>query len=298
MHQFDGMEIFAAVVEAGGFSAAARKLELAKSTVSASVADLEARLGARLLDRTTRRLSPTEAGRLYYARCKRALEEAELGRSEVRAAQAEPAGRLRVASPGLFTALHLVPAATRFLVENPRLEIEFVESPGAARLVEEGLDLAIRVSPEPEPNLIVRRLASSSVVIVASQGYLKEHGTPRHPADAAAHRTLGFSPLFWGREWRFEGPKGIETFPIRPALLTNSAETLRTAAVAGAGLTALPIWGVADLLKTGELVRVLEDWRTPQSGIYAVFPSNRLMAAKVRLFVERVARALKGLGDA
>jgi DNA-binding transcriptional LysR family regulator len=300
MRAFDGMEVFAAVVEAGNFTAAGRALGVSKSSLSERVAALEARLGVRLLERTTRRLRPTEAGRLFYERCKRALGEAEAAVAEAQALMAEPAGRLRVASPELFTRLHLVPEAVSFLARNPRLEIEFVESTEVADLIKENLDLAIRIMAAPSPTHIVRRLATAPVVIAAAPAYLSERKAPAHPEEIAQHRCVGFTPLHWAREWRFEGQGknsgGRVSIPVEPYLLTNSTESLRAAAIAGAGLVAAPLWALADAIQSGALRRVLEDWRTPEAGIFAVYPSNRLLTPKVRLFVDHVARALRGKG--
>jgi DNA-binding transcriptional LysR family regulator len=293
MDSFDGMDVFARVVEAGGFTAAAKSLNLSKSVVSERVRALEARLGVRLLDRSTRRLTPTEAGRLYYQRCRQALDAAEAGAAEVQALQSEPSGLLRVAVGELFARLYLAPYLTPFLDANPLLRIEFVEAVTTQNLIEAGLDLAFRIAASPQPNLIVRRLADSKVVIVCSPDYLARFGAPQHPEEITRHRCIGFSPLFWGTEWRFKGPDGPLSVPVQPVVLANSTESLRAAALAGVGLTTLPTWGVADLLADGRLVRVLGEWTTPEAGIYAIYPSNRLLAPKVKLYVDHVARTLK-----
>jgi DNA-binding transcriptional LysR family regulator len=292
MRAFLGIEAFIRVVETGSITAAADRLQTAKSSVSETVRALEERLGVRLLDRSTRKVRPTEAGRAFYLRCIRLLVDEEAARLEAQASQTAPAGRLRIASPECFTARHLMPGLPTFLSAHPAVEIEFVEAPASARLVEDGFDLAIRVTEAPAPGLVVRRLATSRVVIAASPGYLAERGIPAQPDDVAMHRCIGFSPLPWRDTWRI----GEVSVPVRPVLLTDNAESLRAAALAGLGLGAIPDWAVSDALASGSLRRVLGGYDTPASGIFAVYPTNRLMAPKVRAFVDHVAAMLRDRG--
>lgn len=292
----EGLPAFVRVVETGSFTRAAADLAVTKSTVSEAVRRLEQRLGVRLLDRTTRLVTPTDAGRAYYERARRALDEAAAAAADARALQERPAGRLRVATPEVFAQRHIVPLLPAFLGTYPDLRIELVESAAAVDLLDAGVDLAIRITPTVNDTLIVRRLGSSRVVIVASPAYLAAHGVPRHPRDLAERPTLGFSPLHWGREWRFQGGSELAVVPVQPLLLSNAAETLRAAALAGVGLAALPSWMVFEELARGDLVQVLDDWRTAAIGIYAVYPSNRLLAAKVKLFADLIARRVRDLG--
>lgn len=294
MSLFDGMEVFVRVVEAGSFTAAAAGLGLTKSSVSDSVRRLESGLGVRLLNRTTRRLAPTEAGQAFYARCRRAVAEAAAARTEARALQADPAGKLRVASPEGFSRV-LAPVLERMMEESPGLEVELIGGAGAVDLVEARIDLAIRVTAQPAENLIVRRIGTSRVVIVASPAYLERRRAPATPSELDGHRLIGFSPLHWGHEWRFEGPAGPVAAPIRPSLATNMSDSLREAALASVGIAALPEWLAAQELASGALQRVLRDYPTPESGIYAVYPSNRLMAGKVRRFAEETALELRSI---
>lgn len=296
MNPFDGMDVFVRVVEAGGFTRAAAGMGITKSSASEAVRRLEARLGVRLLDRTTRRVSPTQAGLAYYARCRRALQEAEAAGRDAQALHAEPIGRLRLAAPEGFARLYVAPILPDLIAEHPALQVEIVEGAPAVDLVQEGLDVAIRIAQDPADNLVVRRLGASQVVIVASPAYVAAHGAPVDPDELAGHRKLGFSPLFWSREWRFERDGEHVVVPVEPVLLSNATEPLRVAALAGVGLAALPRWMVADELADGTLVQALGHWRTPESGVYAVYPSNRLMAAKVRLFVDHLSRRLRDKG--
>ncbi len=292
MTVFAGIEAFARVVETGSVTAAAERLQTAKSSVSESVRALEERLGVRLLDRSTRRVRPTEAGLLFYARCRRLLEEAAAARIEMQALQDAPSGRLRVAAPEGFSARWLVPAVADFLAAHPAMEVELAEAAAHVRLVEDGFDLAIRVTAETSPGMVVRRLATSRVVLVASPAYLARHGMPERPADLPRHRCIGYAPLPWRDTWRV----GAEVVTLRPVLLTDTADSLRAAALAGLGLAAVPDWSVADALVAGSLQRVLPDQAMPESGIYALYPTNRLMVPKVRLFVDHVAAGLRRRG--
>ena len=292
MNPFDGMETFARVVECGSFTAAADRLQTAKSSVSDSVRALEERLGVRLLDRTTRRVRPTEAGLTFYARCQRLIGEAEAARSEAQAAQGALSGTLRIAAPEGFARRYVAPGLVGFVNSYPNIDVELVEGAGAVRLVEDGIDLAIRIAQSPDESLIARRIATSQVVVVGAPSYLAAFGTPREPEELPRHRCIGFSPLAWRDTWRL----GDRDIRIKPRLLTNSTESLRAAALSGLGLAALPGWMVNDAVATGALTRVLEDFPTPKAGIFAVYPTNRLLTPKIRLFVEHLAAELRARG--
>lgn len=292
MDSFAGIEAFAAVVEQGSFTAAAAMLQTAKSSVSETVRTLEERLGVRLLERTTRRVRPTEAGAAYYAQCRRLLDAAAAARSEAQAAHKHPVGKLRVGAPDAFAERYIVPGLGAFLAAWPTISIELVEAAGAADLVDQQLDLAIRIVEKPEPRLVVRRIATSRIVIVASPSYLASAGTPQQPRDILTHRLIAFAPLAWRDTWRL----GRETISVQPRLLTNSGESLRTAALAGLGLAPAPEWLVADALVAGRLTRVLTDYGPPSGGIYAVYPTNRLLAPRVRVFVDHIVRDLRARG--
>jgi DNA-binding transcriptional LysR family regulator len=292
MDSFAGIEAFAAVVERGSFTAAAQALQTAKSSVSEQVRALEDRMGVRLLERTTRRVRPTAAGTNFYNHCRRLLDGAAQARSETQLAHKTPAGQLRVATPDGFAGRYIVPGLPAFLAAYPGLTIELVEGAQAVDLVAEGLDLAIRIVERPEPRLVVRRIATSRVVIVAAPGYLAAAGTPAKPRDILGHRLVGFTPLAWRDAWRL----GKETVAVRPTLLVNDSESLRAAALAGLGLVPVPEWLVADALVAGRLTRVLADHEAAAGGVYAVYPTNRLLAARVRVFVDHIARDLRRRG--
>jgi DNA-binding transcriptional LysR family regulator len=292
MEPFAGLEAFARVVETGSFTAAARAMQTAKSSVSETVRALEERLGVRLLDRTTRRVRATAAGERLYARCRKLIDDAEAARAEARQGQTTPAGTLRVAAPEGFSPRYVVPSIQGFLARHPAVEVELVEAAAVANMVEERIDVAVRIVEAPDPNLVARRLGASRIVVVASPGYLAHAGVPQVPWDVQRHRCVGFAPLAWRNLWRL----GMDEVPIRAALVTNNSESLRTAAIGGLGLVALPDWLVSDAVAAGQVVRVLAEHPTPVSGIFAVYPSNRLIAPAVKAFVDHLARDLKARG--
>ncbi len=294
MDPFAGIEAFAKVVECGSFTAAAVQLQTAKSSVSEAVRGLEERLGVRLLDRTTRKVRTTEAGLAFYARCRRLLDDAEAARAAAQADHGTVRGRLRIALPEAFASRIVVPGLYGFLNAHPGLEIDLVESQAISRLVEEGIDLAIRIVAVPEESLVVRRIGASQIIIVAASGYLAAAGAPATPAELAQHACVGFTPLDWRDTWRVGG----QAVRVAPRLLTNASETLRAAALAGHGLVALPRWMVDDALAGGALAQVLPHCETPVSGIYAVYPTNRLLTPKVRAFVDHLAGELARRGFA
>ena len=278
------------VVDSGSFSAAARRLNISKSAISAHVQRLEERLGVRLLNRTTRRLSLTEAGAAYYRHCARILVEAEAAEQAASALQREPRGTLRISAPDSFGWMHVAPAVPTFLKRYPDIAIDIGLSPAYVNLVDEGLDLAIRIGALEDSALVVRKLASSRQVLCATPAYLKERGTPRYPDDLANHNCLCANLLSWGDEWRLADKRGEVRLTVSGTFRSNNAEMLRAAALDGIGIAALPTWAVAEQLRSGVLRRVLTDWQAPVSTIYAVYPGNRLMSMKVRAFVDHLAR--------
>ena len=293
MNPFDGIETFVRVVECESFTGAAERLQTAKSTVSESIKALEERLGVRLLDRTTRRVRATEAGRNFYARCQRLIAEAESARAEAQAAHGALSGTLRIAAPEGLARAYVAPSLVSFVNAYPGIDVELVEGAGVVRLVEDGIDLAIRIAQSPDENLIVRRIASSQVIVVAANSYLAAFGTPHVPGDLTRHRCIGFSPLAWRDTWRL----GEHEVRVKPKLLTNSTESLRAAALSGLGLAAVPYWMVNDALAAGELTQVLADFPAAIAGIFAVYPTNRMLTPKIRAFVDHLAHelAVRGL---
>jgi DNA-binding transcriptional LysR family regulator len=290
MDPLDGIAAFARVVDSGSFAAAAHRMGISKSAVSAHVQRLEERLGVRLLNRTTRRLSVTEAGAAYYRHCARILAEAEAAEQVASALQREPRGTLRISAPDSFGWMHVTRAVPTFLKRYPELSVDITSSPAHVNLVDERLDLAIRIGVLEDSPLVVRKLAPSRLVVCAAPAYLKERGKPREPRDLAKHNCLCTSVLPWGDEWRLAGKSGEVRVAVGGGFRSNSAAMLRVAALDGIGVAVLPTWAVAEPLRTGALQRVLDRWEPPASTIYAVYPGNRLMSMKVRAFVDHLVR--------
>lgn len=292
MDPLDGIAAFARVVDSGSFSAAARRLDMSKSAVSAHVQQLEGRLGIRLLNRTTRRLSLTEAGAAYYQHCARILAEAEAGQQAATALQREPRGTLRISAPVSFGWMHVAPAVPAFLKRYPDLSLDIRLSAAHVDLVEEELDLAIRIGVLEQSALVIRKLAPSRRVVCAAPAYLKERGVPKVPGDLSNHNCLCNYLPTWGNEWWLTGKDGNIRVTVNGSFRANSAEMVRAAALAGIGIAALPTWAVYEELRSGKLRRVLTAWEAPVSMIYAVYPGNRLMAVKIRKFVDHLVQCI------
>ncbi len=295
MEDFAGLAVFAQVVEARSFSAAARSLGMSKSAVSKRVARLEDRLGARLLNRTTRRLSLTEVGAAFYERCARIVSELEEAELAVTRLSSEPRGTLKLNAPVTFGQLQIAPAVPELLARHPELRIDMLLSDRVVDLVEEGFDLAIRLGPLPDSTLVARRLAPDRRVVCATPGYLERHGRPRTPAELETHNCLGYSFLGTQSEWRFRGPRGERPQRVRGNFQANNGEVLRAALLEGLGLALMPTFIVGRDLAAGRLELVLEDYELPPGGVHAVYPHGRHLSPKVRAFVDflsdRFARA-------
>ncbi|MDY0013418.1 MAG: LysR family transcriptional regulator [Rhodocyclaceae bacterium] len=300
MDRFRELSAFVAVVDSGSFVAAAETLHLSKAAVSRAVSDLEARLGARLIQRTTRRLSLTEAGRAYHGRCRQILAELAEADGAVGTVTGQTMGLLRVNAPVSFGILHLAPLWGEFLAQHPAIELDLTLSDRRVDLVEEGFDLAIRVTRPQDSTLVHRQLATTRIVLCASPAYLAEHGAPRSPAELARHAIVGYSYAQDGDVWRFAGPEGAVDVATRPRVRVNNGETCRAIALAGGGITRQPDFLVGEDLAQGRLVEVLPGLASPPVGIHAVFPSRQHLSVKVRSLVDflaaRFARPSWGTG--
>jgi len=290
MDRLDGISAFALVVETGSFTAAARRLKLSKSAVSAHVQRLEERLRVQLLHRTTRRVATTEAGAKYHQFCVRILADAEAAEQAAGALHREPRGTLRVSAPDTFGWMHVAPAIPAFLKRYRDIAIDLSLEERHVSLVDERLDLAIRIGALPDSPLIIRKLAPSRLMLCAAPDYLQRRGTPSAPRDLAEHMCLCFPPLWRDGHWLLTGKLGEERIRVAGSCISNSAEVLCACALGGIGITLLPTWVVADELRSGTLVTVLPGWAPPASVIHAVYPANRRMSAKVRSFVDHLAR--------
>lgn len=286
MDKTQEMASFVAVVEAGSFVAAADALGLSKAAVSRHVGDLEQRLGARLLHRTTRRLSLSDDGQLFYARAKELLAAIDEAESEITSRSGEPAGLLRINAPLTFGVLHLAPLWGRFADVHPKVSLEIDLSDRIVDLVEEGYDLAVRITNLPSSQLVSRQLATSRMVLCASPEYLRRHGVPAHPRDLAAHRVISYSYWSTRDEWRFTGPEGEVQVRTQPRIHANNGDTCRAAALDHQGIILQPDFLVGEDLRAGRLVELLPGYASLTIGIHAMYPSRKHLPIKTRRMVD------------
>lgn len=289
MADLEGMAVFAEVAGARSFSAAARALGLSKSAVSKRIARLEDRLGLRLLNRTTRRLSLTEAGAVFYERCTQILAAARAAEQAVLDLDGAPRGLLRVSAPMSFGIRHLGRAVAAFMARHPAVQVALDLDDRRVDLVGEGYDLALRIAEMPPSSLVGRRIAVNRRIVCAAPAYLARHGTPRQPEELRRHNCLMYSYLASGADWQFRGPAGPMTVRVRGSLTANNGDVLREAAVAGLGIILSPTFLIGPELRQGLLVPVLRDHWNADTGIYAIYPPTRHLSPKVRAFIDFLA---------
>ncbi len=292
-----GILAFLAVAERASFTAAADELGMSRATVGAQVRALEARLGIRLLQRSTRAVSLTEAGLAYREALGGLTAKVREAERAAAAFQSEAVGRLRIAAPPDLGADHVAPVVARFLGENPAVSIDLQLSTDSVDLIAGGYDLAIRGALAVEPTLVTRRIGASPIVACAAPDYLSRHGRPAIPQDLTAHACLHFSELRWGRTWRFTRDGEVVGVPILPRLACNNGPTLLAAALTGAGISLEPAFVVGPALRAGRLVPVLTEWDLPVIPLHAVYPANRNIARKVRSFVDMLAASFAAHPD-
>lgn len=291
----EGLAIFARVAEFRSFSRAAEELKLSKATVSKAVGRIEARLGARLFNRTSRRLALTEAGQALATRAAAMLAEGEAAESEALSQSAAPRGLVRLAAPMSFGVLYIAPLLPDFFRANPGISIDLHLSDAQADLIGGGFDAAIRIAALPDSSLMARRLCDMPIHLVAAPSYLKAHGKPRHPLQLAEHAGLGYSYQLTPDTWRFHN-KGGETASVRPSgpLRVNNGEAMLPSLIAGLGIGILPQFIVQDALARKQLEIVLPDWSLPASAVYWLTPPGGPRPKRVEtladFFASRLAR--------
>ncbi len=294
MDKLTSLRVFCRVLDSHSFAQAARDLGLSAGMVSKHVARLEGELGTRLLNRTTRRVSATEAGRGYYRRAQqilRALDEAE---EEISALGGAPRGWLKVSMPLDFGLSYLAPLVADFLSAHPQMSLEAVYEDRTVDLVSEGFDLAVRVGAMPDSSLIGRKLAEDHDIVCAAPDYLRRHGTPQHPGELREHAHLSYHYWPGSDTYVFHGPQGQISVNWRSRLRANNGSSLVTAAVRGLGIIAQPTFIVGDALRRGELVQILPDYQMDAINIYALYPHRTLASTKLRAFVDFLAARLGG----
>jgi DNA-binding transcriptional LysR family regulator len=295
MDRFAHMQVFVGVVEAGSITAAAERLNLAKSAVSRRLAELEAHLGVSLIQRTTRRLNLTDSGRAFYARCVAILADLEEAESAVSQAHDALKGQLKVALPLAFGLLHLAPLVQEFMARHPEVRLELDFNDRQLDLMQEGFDLAVRIATLADSSLVARRLVSIRHIACASPAYLVRRGTPRRAADLAQHDCLAYSNVRDPALWNCQGPDGAPVqvrVPVR--LAASSGEFLMRAALAGEGVVLLPTFYVHEALRAGQLVPVLADHVWPELAAYAVYPPTRHLSNRARALIDFLVERLAG----
>lgn len=286
------IETFVRVVESGSFSAVAREERSTQSAISKQVQALEAQLGTRLLARSTRRHTLTEAGQSYYERCLQVLDTLEEARLEVHRAEHEVSGLLRVAAPVAFGRLHIVPRLPAFYARHPRIRVHLALDDGFVDLVAAGVDVAFRVGELKDSRLIARRIGTAHRATLAAPAYLARHGEPRVPEDLAAHNCLIYTGRASPDEWGFVGPDGAtRSVRVAGSFESNSSEALREATREGLGISYSPLWVYGEELRAGHVRAVMQDWRPPSLPLNVVFQPLRRPSLKVKMFVDFYAEA-------
>jgi DNA-binding transcriptional LysR family regulator len=290
MDRLTSLTTFVRVVDSGGFSAAGRRLNMSTTMVSNHVHALEERLGARLLHRTTRKVSLTEVGKAYYDRCTQILADLEQADDIAGALQSTPRGTLRI-----YTATHMVPfvapAVTEFLASYPEVKIDLTMGEREIDMIDEGFDLAIRLTPQADSSLIIRSLATWRHVLCCSPAYLEKHGPPQQLSELTDHNCVRHALYPFGDDWHFLDPKGAPvSVRVSGNLITNSGETLRLAALQGISIALAAGFLIGDDLQSGRLVRLLPDYRPAENTVNAVYPHRHHLSAKVRSFIDLLVR--------
>jgi DNA-binding transcriptional LysR family regulator len=284
---------FVRTAEAGSFTAAAQSLHSSQPTISRQIAVLEDHLGCVLFQRTTRALALTDDGRTFYDHARRTLEAAAEAEGAVGRRKGKPTGVLRLACAGVFGRLHVIPRLARFRTRFPDVEVALHMSDGFTDLIEEGIDLAIRVGETRDTSLIARRIGTTRRVVVATPDYLARHGVPQTPADLAKHQCIVYDRLLAGASWAFAGPSGPISVPVAGPVHVNNTEAVRAAVLEGLGIGYVPVWHfVEGEIDTGRLVVLLREFEPPPMPINAVYPTRRFLAPKVRAAIDFFATEL------
>lgn len=286
MDRLREMEMFVRVVEAGSFSAAARDLNRGQPAVSKTIASLEDRLGVRLLTRSTRKLSPTEAGTAFYERAVRAIGEANEAEAAAQGVGAGLEGRLRISAPVTFSRLHLVPNLGSFLDAHPKIQLDLVMDDRVVDLVAENIDAALQLGVLTDSALKARKLGQADRLVVASPAYLARRGVPPTPADLPDHDSIIYGQSAGGQEWLFRRGASETSVYLKARLRLSAAEGVREAVLAGQGFAIASRWMFAPELASSEVVNILEEWTLPPLDLWVILPSGRLTSAKARAFIK------------
>jgi DNA-binding transcriptional LysR family regulator len=292
MDRFDAMRLFLRVAELGSFSAVALQAGVARSVVTRQVAALEAHLGVKLMARSTRRLALTSAGSAYLEKCRVILNLVEAAEADVAAERLTPRGNIRISLPLSFGLRRLAPLLLDFSQRHPEVSLDMDYSDRRINLIEDGIDLAIRITRRLEPGDVARKIGTGRMLVVAAPEYLARHGRPRHPAELAHHECLGYASVGSPLPWQFMVDGQLESFPVRSRINANNGDVLTEAAAQGLGITLQPDFIAGGYLDAGRVERILADFAIPELGIYAMLPSNRHVPHRVRVLMDVLAAAL------
>lgn len=293
MDRLAAIEIYIRVVDTGSFSAAGRHFDIGQPAVSKAVAQLEEWLGVKLLLRSTRSLTPTEAGQSFYLRAKRAVEEADEAVLAARGTAAGLTGKLRVSAAVCFARLHIVPRLPEFLEKHPELDLELVLDDRNIDLVEEGIDLALRMGDLADSNMTARRIGEARRRVLATPAYFAQHGTPESPSDLLSHRAVIYSrDLGGGEHWTFRKDTIEQSVKLEGRVAISATEGLRAAVFSNMGLAVASEWAFSPELCSGEVISVLDDWMLPSIPLSALYPTGRMASSKARQFAAFVEECL------
>ena len=294
MDKLASLRAFTKVVEFASFSEAGKKLRLSRSAVSKHVGELEHELGVQLLNRTTRRVTPTEQGQAYFERATAILADLDAADHALAERQSSPRGLLRVNAPMSFGTIRLGPIVAEFMESYPELQIQLVLGDEQVDPLQEGLDVVLRIAELESSSLIARKLTPISRALCASPAYLQRRGEPKHPDQLREHDCLAYGYLSTGNQWKLTGKDGDHWINPRWTLCANNAEVLRDAALRGRGIALLPDFIMEDALQRGALVKVLTGYSAPETALYAVYPPTRHLAVKVRVFIDFLVERFEG----
>jgi DNA-binding transcriptional LysR family regulator len=292
MNRLAAMDAFVRVVDTGSFTAASRQLRVGQPAVSKIIAQLEERVGVKLLLRTTLGLKPTEAGESFYGHAKRAVEEADEAEMKARGAGAALTGRLRISGAVTFARLHIVPRLQRFMEMHPALDIEVFLDDSNVDLVEAGIDVALRMGDLQDSSLTARKIGEGSRAVVGTPSYFDARGEPRSPADLVEHEAVIYDQRGGGTVWSFTQGASEMAVTIKGRMRSNAAEAVREAVFAGTGLAVASEWMFGPELASGRVRRVLEEWQLPPVGLWVVFPTGRNASMKARAFANFIEQDL------
>jgi len=291
MDVLSAMALFRRVIEVGSFSAVARETGHSQPTVSRSVSELEQRLGTKLINRNTREINMTDAGKQYYDYCIRSLDDLSEVEANIRNDQSQLVGTLRVNSPITFGRMEIVPRLWDFYEQYPDLNIDLMMDDHYVDLVKEGVDVSIRIGPMSDSSLVSRKICDSPRLIIASQAYIDQHGEPESLDDLKRHNCIVYTLLTTHNEWHFNGPNGEQSIRVKGRFSTNNPDTMREAVIAGVGIAVTPVWLVKDYLDKHNLKTLLPEYTPTAFEVHALYPQRRYLTARVRTFIDYLVKS-------